>query len=412
MNGLHHPKKAPGWLLVIGSALASGFNFYSFLILPSVTGVASLEHFVRDNYLGGLYLFGIGSSVAPFSVFVLTKGRWPALARYIILASVTCVVIGVGGYRLARWPWSYLCLLAGACMHVAGFFLAVLMRQGRLRTAATLQVAQPALFAILVTLAHIKVVPAPNWALLYSSSCVCGLLLFVGTSDLHAVRELVRAPVTQVVGWQGIVTRVALSISFPLFFQLELILCGKLTDVNVGTYSMLQKLYSSIAISLFGGLGVLFLIRGGEDPTRRHAGIERKVVLMSVASSACVLCVGYVMALVGRAAAIPVSLIAGSALVAFVFTMASFITLAFNAFRPFVALRASGVSFAVYLAVFFAWRPNSPGALLIVAAVFFVTFVGLTFWAVPGLVESRETARARTETASGKILYSSDDISS
>lgn len=373
------------WVLVLGSALASGLNFYSFLILPALTGVSGLEQFVRDNYLGGLYLFGIGSSIAPFSVFVFAGGRRHALARYGLLAALAFGVIGLGGHRLARWPWSYLCMLGAACMHAAGFFLAALMRQGHIRTAALLQTAQPAGFAALVSIERFGSSGGRSWAVLYVLSCVAGLAAFIATSDRRAIADALRGAPSERVDWYGIVTRVALSVSFPLFFQLELILGGNLSGVNVGVYSMLQKLYSSIATSLFGSLGVLMLMRGGGQRSGRDGLIDARLALMSLASAGAVLGVGTVMALIGKAATLSPALIAGCAAVAFMFTLGSFISLKLNAFRPFVGLGAFAGSLAVYLALFFSWRPASAGGLLAAAGVFFVVFIGLGSWTIAPL---------------------------
>lgn len=109
-------------MLAVGAALASGFNFYSFVFLPTLVGTANLDEFIRANYLGGLYLFGVGSSIGSFSVYVFAHGKGNALFRYATISLVGLGLLGLGAVSLLDTLMSVVCLGAAFCMQVAGFF--------------------------------------------------------------------------------------------------------------------------------------------------------------------------------------------------------------------------------------------------------------------------------------------------
>lgn len=364
-------------MLAMGSALASGFNFYSFVFLPALSGVGNLEIFVRDNYLGGLYLFGIGSSVAPFSVYVFACGKSLALFRYFSLSLAGLVLVGVVGIGIANMPWSYVCLTAAFCMHGAGFFLAGLIRQERILVASSLQVLQPALFAGLLTLHELGPLSGVNWALLYSLSCLICVLSFAASVNWQWLKSLLSEVASDPSGWGSIMARIALSVSFPLFFQLELILCGHFGHTNLGEYSMLQKLYASVSISLFGSVGVLMLSRSVKSGGDAHIGLDRVVIMMALACAACVPLIGGLVVLLGKSKEISMGLILLSTIVAFLYTTSSFLGLKMSAVKPYVGLRFFLCSLLVYGVLFIFMRPDSAFAYLSLAGLFFFVFTGM-----------------------------------
>lgn len=370
--------KSRGLLLSVGSGVASMFNFYSFLIFPSLVGTKMLESFAQDNYLGGFYLFGVGSSIAPLSVFILTSGRRIALKRYVLLSIFSLLAVCLSGYWLARLPWSYFCLLGAVCLHTAGFFLASLISDERIVAASVLQTVQPGLFAVFISLETVWAGVPINWSVAYLLSTLVSLSLFLAASNITRLWQLLAQEPTDVPSWGRIMSRVLLCVSFPLFFQLEQILCGKFSTASLGEYVMLQKLYSSISTSLFGSLGVLMLSRKLQD--RQENFIDSKVLLIALASAVCVLMVGTVVIYTGRAALLSVPLVAGCAVVAFFFTLCSFLGLMLVAIRPFLGLQILGFSFVMYLVSFWVWRPNSEAQLLFFAGGFFCTFFIIASW--------------------------------
>ena len=363
-------------ILSLGSAAASAFNFYTYVFLPSLVGTASLEHFVKANYLGGLYLFGIGSSVSPIAIFVLAAGRRPALRRYAIVSVLGAAAILLGGQWLLLPPWSYFCLLGAICMHVNGFFFAALIRNGRAIAASCAQIVQPFLFAGFISLKTFHFAMIPDWSVLYLISAILGLAAYMVVTDLRGIGETLSLRATQTIGWFGILSRVAFCVSFPLFFQLELILCGRLSTVNVGVYAMLQKLYASISISLFGAIGVHLLAKHLDEQSGRRHLVDRESVWLAGVSAACTPLVGFaVLFFTHGGKGLNGQLVIASAGVSFLFTVCSFVGLRLSAIRPVLGLEFFGTALALYLVGFAILRPATAGGFLFLAAIFFASFL-------------------------------------
>jgi len=372
--------KAPRLMLALGAAIASAFNFYSFVVFPSLTQIADLDNFVRDNYLGGLYLFGIGSSVGSYSVYVFVIGKKKALLRYLILSFCTLSIIGLIGSCIARIPWSYICLLAGVCMHAAGFFLAGLIRQLRVQSASLLQVVQPLLFAVFLTFSALSDQLKLNWSICYLLSCFICVLIFAKSVDWVWLRETLHQAPLENPTWGKIVLRILFAVSFPLFFQLELILCGEFSNVNLGVYSMLQKLYASISISLFGSLGMLLLSEGLKDGQPVTINVNRPVVLMALSCSAIVPIVGLLVAEVTRSFVLPLDLMFMSSAVAFLFSLGSYLSLKVSIQNPMLGLLAFIIALITYCIFFITIKPDTAYTFLFISGVFFFTFSVVTLF--------------------------------
>ena len=366
------------FILSLGSGVASAFNFYSFVFLPSLLGTAHLEHFVRSNYLGGLYLFGIGASIAPMAIFILAAGRRSGLWRYIGVSAIAIPAILLGGHWLILSPWSYFCLLGALFLHVVGFFYASLIREERFLTACGVQVIQPFVFAVLISLGllHIRIVL--DWSVAYLISAVLSLVVFLAVSNFERIKNALSLPVSEKIGWTGIISRVAFCVSFPIFFQLELILCGRFSTVNVGVYAMLQKLYASISISLFSAIGVHLLSKHLDSKSGRNRLVDLESVLLAGACSLCTPIIGFgVLFFTHGGKGLNGHLILASGGVAFLFTVCSFVGLRLSALRPVLGLEFFGVSIALYLIGFLILRPETAVRFLFLASLFFGVFLCL-----------------------------------
>jgi hypothetical protein len=164
-----------------------------------------------------------------------------------------------------------------------------------------------------------------------------------------------------------------------MFFQLELILCGKFTSISVGQYAIIQKLYSSIATSLFGSIGVLILMR---SIRRGRVGfLDARLIWMALIGAACVPLVGTVVAYVGPHSGLSTDILGLSAVVAFGFTLSSFLGLQLATVRPSIGIRNFFLALLIYVGIFLLWRPKSQGELLFAAGIFFTSFVLLAWFA-------------------------------
>jgi hypothetical protein len=359
--------------LVVSSSIASFFNFYSFVIFPAIRGTERLQEFVRTNYLGGLYQYLIGGSISVFSVYVLTAGYKRGLSRYAIVSLVILLVIGLGGAQFVRMPWGYFCLVGAVCLQLAGFFLATLVLDQSVIKVGLLQIVQPFFFAALISIYPISGHMDLDWSVAYLLSAIVGLTFFIAASDIAGIRAVLRHETIERTTWIGVLTRIAIGVSFPLFFQLELILCGTMTTVNVGLYAMLQKLYASVSISLFGSLGVAMLAE--EVRAQTQSFITTKLVILALACSVVVCLVGAVVSKFGSSVPLGSPLVASAALVAFLFAISSFVGMKLSVVRPYLSLFVLAFSLACYLCIFLIFRPKSAQGVLALAGLFFSMFL-------------------------------------
>ena len=367
-------------MLALGSALASGFNFYSFVFLPALSGVGNLEEFVRDNYLGGLYLFGIASSVAPFSIYIFARGKSLALQRYSALSLMGLILIGIAGIGVANVPWSYACLAAAFCMHGAGLFLAGLIQQERIILASGLQIIQPALFAGLLSLHALGFLSGLNWTLLYSLSCFACLISFTAFADWKWLATTLKEASTEYPNWPSILARVMLSGSFPLFFQLELILAGNFSHANLGEYAMVQKLYASVSIALFSTVGMRMVIA---SPTGNGILLNKKVILMALSCTIFVFLIGSGIYILGKSHGVSMKLIFFSSIVAFFYTLSSFLGLAMNSGNPRLAFKSFICAVAAYSICYSIIQPKNSFDFLELAGLLFFAHITACYLMYP-----------------------------
>jgi len=363
------------FMLAVGAALASGFNFYSFVFLPTLAGTANLDEFVRANYLGGLYLFGVGSSISPFSAYVFTSGKGIALFRYLMISLVGLVFVALGGVSFLNTTESIFCLGAALCMQIAGFFLASLIRQERVLAASVLQILQPMLFAGLLTLHEFTGYSDLNWPLSYSLSCFIFVVVIAVFGDWNWLSENLTGPALTVTSWRSILVRIILSASFPLFFQFELILIGKFSFINLGDYAMAQKLYASVVISIFGSVGLRLVMVEAEFPKSRAPLVNTTVFIMAFIVLCVVLLVGFGLSFFGKERGISSGLVVGCAIVSAIYTVASYVSLLATRFKPDLAAKALFFSLSLYSVAFYLMAPQNSLSALILSGFLFVAYI-------------------------------------
>ncbi len=207
-------------------------------------------------------------------------------------------------------------------------------------------------------------------------SAILGLAAYSIVGDLSDIRKTLDLRATEAIGWFGILSRVAFCVSFPVFFQLELILCGRFSVVNVGVYAMLQKLYASISISLFGAIGVRLLARHLDEKSGRKRLVDWESVSFAGISAVCTPLVGFtVLAFTHGGKGLNSHLVLGSGFVAFLFTICAFVSLRLTALRPFLGLGLFGAALVLYLVGFAVLRPATAGGFLFLASIFFGSFL-------------------------------------
>ena len=370
-----HLLRSKSLMLAVGAALASGFNFYSFVFLPTLVGTANLDEFVRANYLGGLYLFGVASSIGPFSAYVFTSGKGNALFRYATISLVGLCLVGLGGVSLINNLDIVACLGAALCMHIAGFFLASLIRQERVLAASALQILQPMLFAGLLTLHEFLGFYELNWPLYYSLSCFIFVVAIAVFGDWGWLTKTLAKPTPAVTSWRSILARIILCASFPLFFQFELILIGNFSLINLGDYAMAQKLYASVAISIFSSVGLRLVMVEADFPESRAPLINTKILVMAFIVLCIVLLVGFSLSYFGKERGISSGLVAGCAIVSAIYTVASYVSLLATTFKPELAAKALLFSLSLYSVAFYLITPQNSLSALILSGFFFVAYI-------------------------------------
>ena len=362
-------------MMGLGSVIASALNFYSFVLIPSMFGFYQLELFIRANYLGGLYLFVVGSSIAPFSLFVISQGKAQALLKYAITSFICVCLIITFGIITNKPPSSFFCMLAAFLMQCSGFFLADHVQDERYNLAISLPLIQPLFFAALVTLQTNRVLTDYSWTTLYLFSVIIGFLGFLISANWLKLFSVLSMTPKKISSWQSILHFMILCVSFPLFLQLELILCGYFDRVSLGQYAILQKLYSSVASALFGSIGILILSKDLKSEHKKEIRIERPLIIMATFSAICVFLVALIIMQVGTSFKISISTLFATASVAFFFTIASFLALRLVVHSPVLSTKLFLFSCLTYILLFLVLNPTSIIELLFLAGLFFISYI-------------------------------------
>jgi hypothetical protein len=359
-------------LLPAVSGACSVLSFLSFVIFPSIWGTGPLRTFTEHNYVGGLYTFVIACSAMPIALY-LDKSDDPGLmAKYFVISLCGVLLLLPAVWLLGCSGWGYVCILAAVSIHLIGLSTAMLILENRLLRAALFQVVRPLLFAGALFAAVALHSPIGNWVIPYTATAAPVALACVFFNP-----KLFRAGIRRVAfharEYRDILLRMVACLSFSLYFQVELIFCGKLTALDVGVYAMIQKLYSSISISLFSTLGV-FLLAGyaNADRTRRKR-ILALFTAFSILSGCLVLAGGFAISHLRSGHSITATMIAAASVLSVVFTIANFINLYMSTFSPGRGLASMSLAIVAFLGAFFLFRPKTYTVLMADSGIYFAS---------------------------------------
>jgi len=364
-------------VLPIISGACSVLSFCSFVIFPSIWGTGPLRTFTEHNYVGGLYTFIIACSAMPIALYVDKSDDPELVAKYFAISLCGVLLLLPGVWLLGCSGWGYVCILAAVSIHLIGLTTAMLILENRILRAALFQVVRPLLFAGALFAAVALHSPIENWVIPYTASAAAVALACV-IFNPELFRGAIRRFAFHARGYREILLRMAACLSFSLYFQVELIFCGKLTALDVGVYAMIQKLYASISISLFSTLGV-YLLAGYTNANRaRRKRILSLFTAFSVLSGCLVFAGGFSISHLKNGHSITATMIAEASVLSVVFTIANFINLYMSTFSPGNGLASMSLAIVVFLGEFFLFRPKTYTVLMAESAIYFASYAAFS----------------------------------
>lgn len=362
--------------VMLGALVASALNFYAFVIAPLLFAVEHLEQFVQDSYLSGFYMASAVSSIMPFCVFMYRFGGQTALRRYVQISLVAAVAISICGISIARLPWSYMMIAGALLMHLAGFYLGAMIHRERTALIAMLQCLQPFLFACFITLNHFVVYASVPWSGLYLLSAALAITIFVATArheQIWSDINLVQQPIDNTF---AVLTLIAATVSFPLFFHVELFLIGNFGSIALGEYAILQKLYASVATSLFGSVGLLILNRSFENKTTKMHFLPKEVIGIACLAAVSVPVIGLIIFFLDHSNVLAVPTLTLCSVSSFFYTLCSYCALRLAVIGSSKSLQLVSLSILFYTVIFFGLEPDSSQDYMQLSLVFFIVYLG------------------------------------
>lgn len=336
-------------------------------------GADSLDLFVRDNYAGGFYLFGIASSVSIVTTKLVSYHDIKSIAKYAQFSALIggCVLLSL--YQYIQSVTALSCILAAVLLHANGFMLAILIRLKRIRICAILQVLQPFLFLGGILLADRFDL---MWAYCYLASVVVAFVIFLRVLSKGDFYNLFTNETVNrtTISLRSLLMLIVASMSFPLFFQLELFFVGEFTKVNLGEYTILQKMYSSVSVALFSGLLVYMY---GES----KQGFQwRKIFTLPLLSAFVVCCLEVVLSLLGKG--VDIQLLIVTVITSYIFSVAMFITFAMNIDNAKLNIKLLFFAMLVYTVMLFNIRTESALQMLLLSLFFYGTYILLYYYVI------------------------------
>lgn len=362
--------------VMLGAVMASALNFYAFVIAPLLFAVGYLEQFVEDSYLSGFYMASAVSSIMPFCVFMYRLGGQTALQRYVQISLLAALVISICGIGFARLPWSYMMVVGALLMHVAGFYLGALIHRERTILIAMLQCLQPFLFACFITLNQFVVNASIPWSGLYLLSAALAIIIFIATARHHQIWSDITVVQQPKGNTFAVMALIAATVSFPMFFHVELFLIGNFGSVALGEYAILQKLYASVATSLFGSVGFLILNRSFENKTTEMHFLPKEVIWIAGLAAVSVPVIGLIIFLIDHSNVLTVPTLTLCSTTAFLYTLCSYCAIRLAVIGPTKSLQLVSLSILCYTALFFGLAPDSSQDYMQLSFVFFLIYLG------------------------------------
>ncbi|MDR8524421.1 hypothetical protein [Shewanella fidelis] len=329
-----------------------------------------MDLFIRSNYAGGFYLFGIASSVSIIATKIISSYNWQSLQRYLIFSFVAFIILILTLYDYAFSISALLCIFAALLLHLNGFMLAVLIRDEKIQACFFLQLVQPAVFLTGILLSTWL---GYDWAYPYFLSTFIAFFAFIFCSNFNRIYNLLNSKGNAefsrgLLSYSGLFLTLISSMSFPLFFQLELFFVGELTSLSLGKYTVLQKMYSSVSVALFGGVLVHLY---GKD----KSGILplKKVLTLPLITSFVVSCVAIILSFLGDGLSSSTLLL--TIFTSYVFSIAMFVTFAMSINNAKVNIYLMVISFLIYLVVFQLLIVDNITIMLGVSLVFYISYI-------------------------------------
>jgi len=355
-------------LLLFSSVVTSGVNFLIFVVVPLYIGVDKLSTFTKDNYIGGIYLFGIAGSVSTIASLIINRYGIKALSYYIKLSVSSIIIIWILFYNLIHSYHAYICLIASIVLHINGFLLTNLILLGAARKVISIQIIQPAIFLLLILFNEMQY--NSEWFFYYLISTLISLGFFLKATNFNMLGEILKRDENSFKMTQLLFPMLA-GISFPLIFQFENILVGELTSLELGRFVVLQKLYSSVAISLFGSY-IVYVISKESDCT---TGVSKKLLFLTpltsvIAVSVLVLCINYIIKI--EPYDVTTNLL--TILLSYLFSMAMFINFYMNLCNSKVNLLRIIVSSSGYFLIFIIFKPVTMSQVLLISICFYLLY--------------------------------------
>jgi hypothetical protein len=194
-------------------------------------------------------------------------------------------------------------------------------------------------------------------------------------SDWKWLVGVISEPTSKRLKWHSVLARIILSVSFPIFFQLELISIGYLSSVNLGEYAVIQKLYASVTTALFSFVGLRILMERIDSLKSEGALIDTSVAFMSVIVFCVVLLVGFSLSFLEKSNWLSFNLILASAIVSALYTISSFLSLLTSTFKPHLAAKAFFSSLTLYVGAFYLFTPQTATDSLILSGLLFFSHI-------------------------------------
>lgn len=368
-------KFASGGVLVVSSLLASIANMYSFLLVPIAWPTGQLGVFIEHNYLGGSYMALVASSVMPISIFLLNNGGMKSFRSYLLISILICLVVIIAGAKITIFPYSSYGVAAALLLHFQGIALALMIKQERTKIAAICILVQPFIFAVLLTCVSLYLPSKVPWIYCWFAASAVSGIFFLSFADWRYFLSLLKSRQSKDISFKNLISRILVACSFPVYFQLELILVGNYSDVDLTEFGILQKLYVSIVISLFANLSALLIAKDLISNSKLSTLPDIRAFAMALCSMLVVIIAGSLFIFGDKAGRFDMADIFSAGFVASLFTVSAFMNLRQIQVSPIVAGVATLFATFIYVGLFFKLTPDSAVDLMLLAGGFFMSYI-------------------------------------
>lgn len=266
-------------LLLVGTGLTSLSNFWLYVVVAASDTSGEFSLFVKANYLGGLYLFGIAGSVGIIAMYAFRSGSAKAVLRqYTVLCTMVAIPLLFGCLYTGNALGAILCVISAICMQIAGLMIAVLIEADRTVLVSLLPPMHPIIFRIALEWMPEHLSMRWIWCYLIASVLLCATFVAIGLS--HLLARLRKKMTGEETSTKKVLTRMLLATSFGIVLQLDVVIAGTLRHLDLARFAILQKMYGSVATALSGATVqmVLTKTRGNRRGARNAWMLSLSVV--------------------------------------------------------------------------------------------------------------------------------------